>query len=56
MIAGFLLMFSWMATLLSVTLTSISEVVSWSFRRVARWASRKKARGGVADKWLDGPA
>ena len=56
-IAGFLLLVSWMATLLAVTLISIPEVALWSFRRVARWTSRQpQVGGGVADEWLDGPA
>jgi hypothetical protein len=57
MIAGAMLLFSWMAILLSVTLISIPVVVCWSFRRIARSAlHRPKVHGGVADEWLDGPS
>lgn len=56
MIAGCLLLISWMVTLFFVALVTIPEVVLRSFRRVVRWASRRSnVGGGVADAWLDGP-
>jgi hypothetical protein len=56
MIAGCLLLISWMMTLFIVAAVSIPEIIFWSYRRVVLWSYRKpNVGGGVADEWLDGP-